>query len=581
MLWLLSACGLLLAVKLYLSASLSLFGDEAFYWWESRHLAWAYSDLPGFTQWMIALSEALFGGSYLGVRALAALAGIAIPCLMVLIAGELGASRRSAWFAGVGFFMVPLANALGLLALPDTWLSAWALGAALCALRAMRTDAMLDFAALGLCLSAGLATHPRFVPWIAAMLPFLLMHPRGRRWLSSRGFWLAALLGLTGLIPTLWFNASYAFENLQFQLLDRHPWRFAWSGLRFFPEQLLLTTPTTVLLLVWILRTARRSSDPRLWLCMSLAISHWLLYALLAPLSDRDRLSAHWTLPSYLLALSALPLLLEDRVRRTRVLIASALSLLFSALLLGVLGMGALRVSPGAQFASKWLPENFIGWREAAGLYRMVQPFAERDTVLVADNFMLAAQLAFELKRPHDLYVLDHPLNAKHGRALQLKIWQRDGKSAAARARSAPILLLAELSATKREAQPNWVAGWCSALGPLDLVADFSLVAERKRVAILQSAAAGCALPALGYVGIEGGEIRGWHLSGGAQVIAFDLFKLSDRAERLLASFAPGEVGLRLAPSVFSAPLPLGSGTLELRARYAKGGVVTLAAAQF
>lgn len=35
------------ALKLVVAARLPLFVDEAFYWQEGRHLAVAYSDLPG------------------------------------------------------------------------------------------------------------------------------------------------------------------------------------------------------------------------------------------------------------------------------------------------------------------------------------------------------------------------------------------------------------------------------------------------------------------------------------------------------------------------------------------------------
>ena len=38
---------LLLLAKIVLAARLPLFVDEAFYWQEGQHLAWAYSDLPG------------------------------------------------------------------------------------------------------------------------------------------------------------------------------------------------------------------------------------------------------------------------------------------------------------------------------------------------------------------------------------------------------------------------------------------------------------------------------------------------------------------------------------------------------
>ena len=51
--WALWAAVLLL--KLMVAARLPLFVDEAFYWQEGRHLAAAYSDLPGLTAWLTRL----------------------------------------------------------------------------------------------------------------------------------------------------------------------------------------------------------------------------------------------------------------------------------------------------------------------------------------------------------------------------------------------------------------------------------------------------------------------------------------------------------------------------------------------
>ena len=53
----------LLVLKLALAARLPLFVDEAFYWQEGRHLAWAYSDLPGLAAWLARIGDALGDGT--------------------------------------------------------------------------------------------------------------------------------------------------------------------------------------------------------------------------------------------------------------------------------------------------------------------------------------------------------------------------------------------------------------------------------------------------------------------------------------------------------------------------------------
>ncbi|PJA39208.1 MAG: hypothetical protein CO182_09605, partial [Lysobacterales bacterium CG_4_9_14_3_um_filter_62_6] len=55
-------------VKLLLAAQLPLFGDEAFYWQESRALAWSYTDVPPLTALLIAFGTTLGGDSLLGLR---------------------------------------------------------------------------------------------------------------------------------------------------------------------------------------------------------------------------------------------------------------------------------------------------------------------------------------------------------------------------------------------------------------------------------------------------------------------------------------------------------------------------------
>ena len=56
------------AVKLWIACTLSPFGDEAFYWQESRHPAWGYSDLPPLTAWLVRLGEDVAGHGAFGMR---------------------------------------------------------------------------------------------------------------------------------------------------------------------------------------------------------------------------------------------------------------------------------------------------------------------------------------------------------------------------------------------------------------------------------------------------------------------------------------------------------------------------------
>ena len=56
-------------IKVVIAARLPLFVDEAFYWQESQHLAWAYSDLPGLSAWLARAGVELGGQHVLALRA--------------------------------------------------------------------------------------------------------------------------------------------------------------------------------------------------------------------------------------------------------------------------------------------------------------------------------------------------------------------------------------------------------------------------------------------------------------------------------------------------------------------------------
>src|SRR5690606_2219258 len=105
-------------LKLALAARLPLFVDEAFYWQEGRHLAWAYSDLPGLTAWLTRFGVELGGHNTLALRAPFLLIAAVVPWLVAMItAREYG--RAAGWTAATFSLLLPLAGTLGLLAVPD------------------------------------------------------------------------------------------------------------------------------------------------------------------------------------------------------------------------------------------------------------------------------------------------------------------------------------------------------------------------------------------------------------------------------------------------------------------------------
>ncbi|HVI58446.1 MAG TPA: glycosyltransferase family 39 protein [Luteimonas sp.] len=407
-------------LKVAMAARLPLFVDEAFYWQESRHLAWAYSDLPGLTAWLIRIGEVLFGESRLALRAPFLLIAAALPWLVVRITAR-EFDPRSAWLAGIASLLLPLAGSLGLLALPDV---AMALATLLCVDAGARLLRGVDDGAallLGAGLAIGALSHYRFIAVIGVGFVVLLALPAGRRALLDPRVWVAIAFGAAAWTPLMAWNMENAEAGLRFQLVDRHPWAFHADGILFVAIQGLLVTPP---LFVALMSAACRRADASLpaqryfaWLGGLVVLGFFGL----GFFADTQRVSFHWPLPGYLALLPLLPAVLAGWapwLRRATWAIAACG-------LVAVLGYYAAVSSPTLRARAaglKWYPSNFAGWDQLADAVREQRARMPKDTRIVAGNFKIGSELGFALGDP-GIAVLDHPLNREHGRAPQLRLW--------------------------------------------------------------------------------------------------------------------------------------------------------------
>lgn len=461
--WFLAVWTIVTVVKVVIAARLPLFVDEAFYWQEGRHLAAAYSDLPGLTAWLTRLGTDIGGHHVVAVRAPFLLMAALLPWLVARSAAHwFGATVG--WQAAMLTVLMPLSGTLGLLALPDVPM---ALATVLCAdagARLLREVDAMSATELAVGLMLGALSHYRFVGVIGVGLLALLWLPAGRKVLRDPRVWVALAVGVVAWAPLLAWNLEYADAGLRFQLLDRHPWSFHGDGFRFLLVQAAMATPLLFwAMLVVCMRGVRSDGN---------ADTAWRYFALLGAVStfgffalgffaDNERVSFHWPLPGYLALLVVVPLLLREwsPARRRATWGIAALG---AVLMLGyyvAVSLPGLRTQIAG---SKYYPENFAGWHALAEGVQAVRATLPADTVLLADNFKTGAELGFALDDA-DIPVLDHPLNRKHGRAPQLQLWglHHDG------ARDAPTLLVVGATDVKFSALLAHYQQLCRVVGPL------------------------------------------------------------------------------------------------------------------
>ncbi|MGA7297717.1 MAG: glycosyltransferase family 39 protein [Rhodanobacteraceae bacterium] len=496
-----------LLIKLALAVHLPLFGDEAFYWQESRHLAWGYSDLPGMTAWLVALGTGLGGHSSLAVRSVFLLLGALLPWLVVWFARRhFGA--RAGWQAGLLAMGLPLAGSLGLLALPDVMLTVASMLALLALDAALRSNQWRHWLALSLSLIMALASHYRAGMLLLAGLVFAVASSRGRALWRNPRWYVALALGALGALPALLYNLGHQWVGLAFQTLERNPWSFHADALRQPLEQAIACTPLLYLLLLWAvlhsLRGMRRGAPWDLVACIG--TTFLLAYFLFGLFADELRFRVHWPLAGYLPVLAVVPVLARRlwQAGRARLAARAALCLAWVLLALGqVLVLGYLAALTQPPRDAPWLRQHaladtFDGWRQSSSQLAQLldQPGHDHDTV-VADNFRLAAQLDFGLAGSRPVYSLGSPLNRKHGRARQLRDWQLDEDALFARHAGQPVLLAVEETALREHLRPAWLRNLCSrfaAIVPLERVD----ISQHKRIAFYYARLRHKPLPANG-----------------------------------------------------------------------------------
>jgi hypothetical protein len=163
---------------------------------------------------------------------------------------------------------------------------------------------------------------------------------------------------------------------------------------------------------------------------------------------------------------------------------------MIAAIVVAALGQGlglaylAMAATPGGATrlaGVKAFPYGFVGWREASAL---VLPARRDGTVLVADNFALAAELSFALDDRQSVYSLDSPLNVKHGRAPQLARWQLDGTALRREHAGQPMLLAVEETTLSERERLDWLGAICRRIDAPQPIGRLELYHWRKRVAL-------------------------------------------------------------------------------------------------
>jgi 4-amino-4-deoxy-L-arabinose transferase-like glycosyltransferase len=204
-------------LRVIAAATLDLRSDEAYYWTWTQQWVLSYLDQPPMVAWFERLGQLIFGDTAFGAR-FAQL--IALPLIQLLLA-DIARRRTGNWNAALfvvlavecaldyGLFVIVVEPSAPLLLF--TSLMLWVL---------CRLDETMDpvwWVAVGA--AGGLALLSKFtiVLLAPALLVFLVLAPRHRRWLLTRWPYLALAIAALIFSPVLLWNAQHGWVSLQYQ----------------------------------------------------------------------------------------------------------------------------------------------------------------------------------------------------------------------------------------------------------------------------------------------------------------------------------------------------------------------------
>jgi len=485
---------LVLLTKLILIFTLDLYSDEIFYWQESTRPALAYSDLPFMTSLLIGIGTSLGTDHAFSARFLFLLMGSSLPLLVYWVARPI-TNQQQALESALLTMCLPLAAFLGVLAVPDVPLLCFGLLALGGFERALRSNEWKFWLLTGIAVACGLSTHYRFFLYPLSAILFLVCYrPARSQWLNPR-FWSAVSLASVGLFPILWFNITNALSSANFYFVDRHPWEFQPTGLLHVFKQAGLVTPLlygVLVYVVWRLLERARAGNREAMLMLCFALSHLLVYLVLAPWTDATSTSIHWPLSGYLPLLVFTPSALRDihvyyTARRSAAfahrLLISIPALGFTGALVALAGIGSQALQQQLQpiLGTDILSNKMAGWQEfAQHTQKIISTHYEGySPVIVTDNYYTAAQTEFAGLTGRS-YTLDEDKAVRDGRSAQLRLWQID-ETGLLQESNKPLLFISEDSTLTVPAKFEIMNRICRISDAVDYLGELVLFSGAKR----------------------------------------------------------------------------------------------------
>ncbi|MES2582293.1 MAG: glycosyltransferase family 39 protein [Pseudomonadota bacterium] len=209
--------GALIVWRLYLSATLQLHPDEAYYWLWSRNLDIGYFDHPPLVAYFIWLTT-LVSKSELFVRLSGTLVALALSGIIWRLALQLFNNNVQVAAGSVILFNLLPLTTMGLVVItPDTpVLLFWSLGIYLF-WQTLHSDRHWLWYAVGVVFGMALLSKYTAILMLPSVLLYLTLTD-DKRWLKTTYPYRAVLIGFLCFLPVVYWNSQHDWVSFTFQL---------------------------------------------------------------------------------------------------------------------------------------------------------------------------------------------------------------------------------------------------------------------------------------------------------------------------------------------------------------------------
>lgn len=413
---------------------LDLSGDEAHYWEWSRRLDLSYYSKGPLVAYLIALSRSLLadwsqrvvGNEALAVRVPAILLSVATAMGIFALAAQCTRAPRVALAVVAITLTIPIFAVGALLMTIDAPLACLYVWTLVAIVHGLGRDSVWPWLAAGLLIALGMLAKYTMVLIFPVVGVTMLLEPALRRHWSRPGPYAATLIGLTGLLPIVIWNAQHnwvSFRHVAGQAGVSATREFHLFGpLEMIAGQAAVFGPVWLFALVWGLARMMRewravqpaeNADWRMTLLASGTITPWLVFG---GFSFVTKIQPNWPvlayLPGVILLAWWLGRLWQDREAAAR---RAARGLVIAGVVVGGAATVVMHRSDWLMPLYVWLARSappwdltpvarydpsarLRGWSTlgaAVGDVLQAQRAAGRDPFIATDDYQAASQIAF------------------------------------------------------------------------------------------------------------------------------------------------------------------------------------------